>query len=116
MKKLTLTVAAFVSLLITSQAFAFITVIDVQEPTGQMTTIQNSSDYSLGQMNRKFLSYRGQADEAVTLFSSVVQNEAPLAVIDVDINEETGTIATTVAVNGYFGFEYYYYVLKKSGN
>jgi len=116
MKKIILTLTVVFSFMTSTQAFAFITVIDVHELAGQVTTIQNGSDYSLDQMDKKFLSYRGQPAEAVSLFELIVHNYVPLANVDAEVNNETGTISATVSVNGYLGFEYFYFIIKQSGN
>lgn len=108
----------FVSVLfiVSTQASAFITVIDVEEINGQITTITNPSEYTLEQMNTKYLSYRGQAEAAAQLFSDMADKIAPgLVEVEYEINAETQTIALTVKVQGFVGFDYSYWIIKKSG-
>lgn len=113
MKRLAMFAAA-ITLLVATQAMAFITVIVVREPGGgKWTVIQNKDQYTLTGMNGKFLGYRGQPEEASALFTEIVKREMPRAMVEIDINEKTGTIAATVIVNGYFGSDHYYYVLKR---
>ena len=111
------TLTAFVvSLIIQSQAFAFMTVIDVEEFDGTITTIQSSSDYTLNQMKGKSVTYRGLAEEAVDLFEEIAEASAPGYVeVESEISE-TETLLITVKVQGLFGFYYSYWTLPKSGN
>lgn len=67
-------------------------------------------------MTGKFLSYRGQPAEAAALFESIAKNAEPQAEVDIEINDNSNSIAVTIAVNGYMGFQYYYYVIKQNGN
>lgn len=98
------------------QASAFITVIDVEEINGTVTTIVKASDYSLERMSTKYLSYRGQAEAAAQLFIEIAEEVAPgLVEVDYEIHPESQTISLTVKTQGFAGFDYSYWIIRNSG-
>lgn len=100
-----------------SHAFAFITVIDVTEVAGKVTTIQSPSEYPYENLLNKEIVYRGKAEEAISLFEGVVKLGTPqgLTEIDSEFNASTGTVSVTVRVQGVAGWIYNYWIMKKSG-
>lgn len=99
-------------------AQAFITVIDVTEKNGEVTTISNGTEYKFNELAGKAISYRGQASEAVKLFTSLADAELPkgLYEVDTEINAATETVAIIIRVQGFAGSDYSSWILKKVGN
>ncbi len=106
---------ALIMCFVSSNAFAFITVIDVTEVSGEVTTIQNPADYDFNNLEGKELAYRGQPNEAVTLFQEIAKLGLPQGLVEIstEINPATETVAVTVRVQGFIGWQYSYWILKK---
>jgi len=102
-----------------SSAFAFVTVIDVQERwSSQVVTVTSPQDYSFGKLLGQSASYRGLPGEAAALLKKMAEQELPaqLTSYDLEINEKTGTISLIVSVQGFGGPDHSYFILKRSGN
>ena len=105
----------FLGCLFSLEAMAFITVIDVYETDGSVTTVSSENEYPIEAMRSKSLMYRGIPSEAEALFLSIAGKKlADGSILESEINEETGTISVIVGANGFFGTEYHYFVIKKS--
>ncbi len=103
--------------LVSFDASAFITVIDVAETNGKVTTISNAEDYKFSELAGKAIYYRGQSSEAVVLFTRLAAAELPTGLyeIDTEINAVTEAISIVIRVQGFFGWEYSSWILKKTG-
>jgi hypothetical protein len=110
------TVLLFVaSILVSINASALITLIDVQEKSGEVVTVQSADEYSFNQLSGKLMGYRGKADEAIALFEQMAQKELPKGLTDYDfeVNPATGTISVTISQQGVVGLDYTYFVIKR---
>ena len=103
------------SILLATQAHAFITGIDVKELNGY-TTIVRAADYDFDQLKGKYLAYRGQPTEAANLFAAIARRQLPEGLYDIteEINEKTGTVSITVRVQGFMGWDYSFWILPKA--
>ncbi|MGE0633333.1 MAG: hypothetical protein AB7O96_13050 [Pseudobdellovibrionaceae bacterium] len=106
-------------ILFSSQAFAFITVIDVNQANGERLTISNASEHSFGDLDGGFgMSYRGTPSGAIALFQALADKELPqkLTTYEFEVNPTTETVSVIVKVQGFFGETHSYFVIKKTGN
>lgn len=116
MKRLSLIMLTVAVLGLAQTAQAFITVINVKDVLGDVIMVQSADDYSVYELYGKQLSYSGRPQEAANLFNAMVNREMGLlAKVSADINEATGTVAITLAVRGFAGTEYYYFILQQVG-
>lgn len=108
----------FTCLLLSNSAFAFITVIDVEQKNGSTITVDSSDDISFNDLNGLALSYSGNADEAIVLFKDIASVELPkdLTEYEFETNSATGTISVIIKSQGTLGYSYSFFVIKKSGN
>jgi uncharacterized protein YdeI (BOF family) len=110
-------VMLFVLMLSCNSAFAFITVIDVEQMNGNIVTVDSEDDLNFKDLSGLSLSYRGDADEAIALFKGIASLELPkqLTEYEFETNATTGTISVIIKSQGFAGISYTYFVIKKSG-
>ena len=122
MKHLKLIPIIFLILTFVAPAFGLITVIDVSDKLetiiGETTIMPGGrtqpEGVSLPQIEGKYLSYRGLQNEAMMWFEAFVKKSGAIAV-NSEINEETGTISTTISIGTPKGPQYHYFIIKRTG-
>lgn len=104
-------------LLTYNSAFAFITVIDVEQMNGSTVSVDSAEDVNFKDLTGLSLSYRGNSDEAIVLFKAIASMELPkdLTEYEFETNATTGTISVIIKSQGTFGYNYTFFVIKKSG-
>lgn len=98
-----------------SNAFAFITTINV-EKNGQVKTVDSADDIKFDELDGSGLSYNGNADEAIALLMEIAGKTLPegLSEYAFEVNPKSGTIAMIISVQGTLGYNYIDFVIKKA--